>query len=91
MKLVENHPPQFSIKSNESVIWVYRDNQLELVLKTKSPKLLRARIEKLLPQDYYEYLQTYNLESASLEDWFKNVAKLDTGVRFLLRNEEKFR
>lgn len=64
---------KFRIWRKTNSVNVVRNGRVELEIHTKQPALIEKYLRKVLPQDYFEYLNTYNLQySIHTSEWFIN-------------------
>ena len=84
MKPPSQLPQKPSIRvlaGDKGIVNITRNGKKEVVFKTKNSRALKHKLERLLPQDYFEFVQTYDLEDyPSLKDWVFNVIQFEPGL-----------
>lgn len=66
--------PKFNFHRGKDHLLVFRNHVLELFIRTKTPMELEKRLRNLLPNDYIEFLEFYDLpENTHTSTYFLNL------------------
>ena len=70
--------PKFNFHRGKDYLMVFKDHELQLKIKSENPMELEKYLRNLLPNDYVEYIQLYNLdESYHLAGYIVNLCCID--------------
>ena len=81
---------KFNIWRKTNSVWVLRNRVKELEIHTKQPELIEKYLRDTLPNDYQEYLKTYDIPYSvhAYEWWCNHLSKYapeqdEDDVRFM--------
>ena len=73
--------PRFNFHRGTDYLLVFKDHELQLKIKSERPIEIEKYLRNLLPNDYMEWLETYNLKGDfHLAGYIINLCCIDRDV-----------